>query len=74
MGALGVSHLCPTAQYRVMLELLPEYQAHPDLLSILHVRSSEGTLIPLDAFATLKTTRPLREPLRPTAFSHFLSA
>ncbi|HEU5202219.1 MAG TPA: efflux RND transporter permease subunit, partial [Nitrospira sp.] len=45
----------PTAQYRVMLELLPEYQAHPDLLSLLHVRSSEGTLIPLDAFATLKT-------------------
>ena len=38
-----------------MLELLPEYQAHPDLLSLLHVRSSEGTLIPLDAFATLKT-------------------
>jgi HAE1 family hydrophobic/amphiphilic exporter-1 len=45
----------PTAQYRVMLELLPEYQAHPDLLSLLHVRSSEGTLIPLDAFATLTT-------------------
>ena len=45
----------PTAQYRVLLELLPEYQAHPDLLSLLHVRSSEGTLIPLDAFATLKT-------------------
>ncbi len=45
----------PTAQYRVMLELLPEYQAHPDLLSLLHVRSSEGNLIPLDAFATLKT-------------------
>jgi HAE1 family hydrophobic/amphiphilic exporter-1 len=45
----------PTAQYRVMLELLPEYQAHPDLLSLLHVRSSDGLLIPLDAFATLKT-------------------
>ena len=45
----------PTAQYRVMLELLPEYQAHPDLLSLLHVRSSEGALIPLDTFATLKT-------------------
>jgi HAE1 family hydrophobic/amphiphilic exporter-1 len=44
-----------TAQYRVMLELLPEYQAHPDLLSLLHVRSSEGKLIPLDAFATLET-------------------
>jgi len=45
----------PMAQYRVMLELLPKYQAHPDLLSLLHVRSTEGTLIPLDAFATLKT-------------------
>ncbi|MCI0418119.1 MAG: efflux RND transporter permease subunit, partial [Acidobacteria bacterium] len=45
----------PTAQYRVMLELLPEYQAHPDLLSLLHVRSSEDRLIPLEAFATLTT-------------------
>jgi hydrophobic/amphiphilic exporter-1 (mainly G- bacteria), HAE1 family len=45
----------PTAQYRVLLELLPDYQAHPDLLSLLHVRSLEDSLIPLDAFATLTT-------------------
>jgi HAE1 family hydrophobic/amphiphilic exporter-1 len=45
----------PTAQYRVLLELLPDYQAHPDLLSLLHVRSLEDNLIPLDAFATLTT-------------------
>jgi hydrophobic/amphiphilic exporter-1 (mainly G- bacteria), HAE1 family len=45
----------PTAQYRVLLELLPEYQAHPDLLSLLHIRSFEDHLIPLEAFATLRT-------------------
>ena len=45
----------PTAQYRVLLELLPEYQAHPDLLSLLHFRNSEGRLIPLEAFAKLTT-------------------
>jgi HAE1 family hydrophobic/amphiphilic exporter-1 len=45
----------PTAQYRVLLELLPEYQAHPDLLSLLYIRSPEDTLIPLEAFASLTT-------------------
>jgi HAE1 family hydrophobic/amphiphilic exporter-1 len=45
----------PTAQYRVMLELLPEYQEHPDLLSLLHFRTFDGRLIPLDAFARTTT-------------------
>jgi HAE1 family hydrophobic/amphiphilic exporter-1 len=45
----------PTAQYRVLLELLPEYQAHPDLLSLLHFRNQDGRLIPLEAFASLAT-------------------
>jgi HAE1 family hydrophobic/amphiphilic exporter-1 len=45
----------PIAQYRVLLELLPQYQAHPDLLSLLYVRSSENSLIPFDAFSTVTT-------------------
>ncbi len=45
----------PNAQYRVLLELLPEYQAHADLLSQLYFRTTEGALVPLGSFATLYT-------------------
>ncbi|MCI0354133.1 MAG: efflux RND transporter permease subunit, partial [Acidobacteria bacterium] len=38
-------------QYRVIMELLPEYQADPSALSLLYVRSSSGQLIPLNAVA-----------------------
>lgn len=34
--------------YRVLMELAPEYQANPDALSFLHVRSGDGKLIPMD--------------------------
>ncbi len=44
----------PNAQYRVLLELLPSYQAYPDLLSFLRFKSPDGRLIPLEAFARLK--------------------
>jgi HAE1 family hydrophobic/amphiphilic exporter-1 len=40
-----------TNQYQVILELLPEYQANPAALSLLHVRNSAGTLIPLSSVA-----------------------
>jgi len=39
----------PNNQYRVLLELTPEDQADPQLLSKLYVRSSRGELVPLDA-------------------------
>ncbi len=45
----------PTAQYRVLLELLPEYQQHPDSLALLHFRSFDGRLVPLESFASLYT-------------------
>jgi HAE1 family hydrophobic/amphiphilic exporter-1 len=41
----------PTNEYQVILELLPEYQASPQALSMLYVRNSAGTLIPLSAVA-----------------------
>ena len=46
--------LAPDNQYQVILELLPEYQAEPSVLSLLHVRASDGRLIPIDAVAHLK--------------------
>lgn len=39
-------------QYQVILELLPEYQASPEVLSLLYVRSSSGQLVPIKALAT----------------------
>ena len=40
-----------TNQYQVILELAPEFQEDPDILSRLHVRSSSGALVPLDTVA-----------------------
>ena len=40
-----------TAQYQVILELAPEFQASPETLSRLYVRSSSGKLVPLDTVA-----------------------
>lgn len=40
-----------TNQYQVILEVDPEYQANPEALSRLYVRSSNGKLIPLDTIA-----------------------
>ena len=44
----------PNNQYRVIVELLPEYQRSPDVMALLHVRSSGGDLVPLSTLATLK--------------------
>jgi HAE1 family hydrophobic/amphiphilic exporter-1 len=52
--------LAPNDQYAVILELQPEYQVDPSALGLLYVRSSSGTLVPLNAVATLRTiTGPL---------------
>ncbi|MFN7924141.1 MAG: efflux RND transporter permease subunit [Bryobacteraceae bacterium] len=42
----------PTAQYKVLLELLPQYQMHPDLLSKIYFRSQQGVLVPMDSVAS----------------------
>src|SRR5579872_6192914 len=41
----------PNNQYRVLLELLPQYQQHVDALILLYLRSSAGEMIPLDAIS-----------------------
>ena len=45
----------PNAQYKVLLELMPQYQTHPDLLSKLYFRSGQGVLVPMDSFASTFT-------------------
>jgi HAE1 family hydrophobic/amphiphilic exporter-1 len=42
------------SQYRVLLELLPQYQRREDSLKLLYLKSSTGQLVPLDAIAKLK--------------------
>jgi HAE1 family hydrophobic/amphiphilic exporter-1 len=43
----------PDNQYRVITELLPEFQRDPATMGLLHVRSASGALVPLEAVATL---------------------
>ena len=43
-----------TSQYQVILELAPEFQGDPNILGRLHVRSSSGALVPLDAVARIQ--------------------
>ena len=42
-------------EYKVLLELMPEYQADPRALSLLYFKSPGGKLIPLDTLANVKT-------------------
>jgi HAE1 family hydrophobic/amphiphilic exporter-1 len=42
-------------EYKVLLELLPMYQADPRALSLLYFKGNNGTLIPLDTLANVKT-------------------
>jgi HAE1 family hydrophobic/amphiphilic exporter-1 len=41
-------------QYRVLLEILPEYQRYEDSLKLIHLKSDTGHLVPLDAIAHLR--------------------
>ena len=45
----------PTAQYKVLLELLPEYQKYADYLSLLYFKTPANNLVPLASFANIKT-------------------
>jgi HAE1 family hydrophobic/amphiphilic exporter-1 len=42
-----------TNQFQVILELKPEYQMDPAALALLYVRSSSGTLVPLNVLARI---------------------
>jgi HAE1 family hydrophobic/amphiphilic exporter-1 len=55
----------PTNQYRVLMELLPKYQANPDTMSLLYLRSGDGKLVPLDTVASM-----VRDT-GPQAINHF---
>lgn len=46
----------PNNQYRVIMESQPEFQTEPNALSLLYIRSGNGTLVPLDAVARLTET------------------
>ena len=46
----------PINEYKVLLELTPEFQATPNAMSMLYFKSTAGPLVPLEAFAHVKTT------------------
>jgi len=43
----------PNNQYRVILEVEPQYQSDPQSLALLHVRSASGKLVRMDALASI---------------------
>jgi len=43
-------------QYRVILEVEPRFQMSPDALDKIYVKSTTGQMVPLSAFARLRTT------------------
>ncbi|MDA8078730.1 MAG: efflux RND transporter permease subunit [Nitrospiraceae bacterium] len=54
-GARQVSTIySPSNQYRVVMELAPQYQMDPSALGMLYVRSNTGQLSPLSSLATLQ--------------------
>jgi HAE1 family hydrophobic/amphiphilic exporter-1 len=54
-GSRQVSQIyAPTDQYAVILEMKPEFQDAPETLSLLHVRSKRGDLVPLESLAALE--------------------
>ena len=46
----------PTNEYWVIMELEPQYQEDPQMLSYLYIRSSSGQLVPLSAVSSLSTS------------------
>jgi hydrophobic/amphiphilic exporter-1 (mainly G- bacteria), HAE1 family len=43
-------------EYEVLLELKPQYQSNPNVLSMLYLKGTNNQLVPLDTLATLKTS------------------
>jgi HAE1 family hydrophobic/amphiphilic exporter-1 len=60
-GARWVSTIyAPNNEYRVIVEVAPQYQWEPSSLSMLHVRAAGGALVPLETVASLaRSTGPL---------------
>jgi HAE1 family hydrophobic/amphiphilic exporter-1 len=54
----------PTNQYKVVMELEPQYQLDPAALGLLYVRSAAGQLVPLASLGTL------RNDLGPLSVNH----
>ncbi|MCK9418003.1 MAG: efflux RND transporter permease subunit [Nitrospirae bacterium] len=54
----------PNNQYRVLMELEPEYQQDPDALSLLYIRSSDNQLVPL------RTVSKLSQSVGPLSVNH----
>jgi HAE1 family hydrophobic/amphiphilic exporter-1 len=71
-GALGASYgslqvstiYAPTNQYQVITEVEPQYQKDPSALSMLYIRSSSGTLVPLN------TVTKLSQDVGPLSVNH----
>jgi HAE1 family hydrophobic/amphiphilic exporter-1 len=55
----------PANQYSVIAEVDPQYQRDPEALSKLYIRSSKGTLVPLDAVVSMKRS------VGPLSVNHF---
>jgi HAE1 family hydrophobic/amphiphilic exporter-1 len=50
----------PNNQYQVITELAPEFQAHPNAIAMLYIRSSAGELVPLSSLGSISQgTGPL---------------
>ncbi|MCX5905932.1 MAG: efflux RND transporter permease subunit, partial [Deltaproteobacteria bacterium] len=45
--------LTPNNEYQVLMELEPQYQMDTSALSLLHIRSSQGKLVPLNTLVSL---------------------
>ena len=56
----------PINQYHVLLELKPEYQAQPDAVSLLYLKSQDGQRVPLDT-----VTRSDHGDVGPQTINHF---
>ena len=55
-GTRQVSQIyAPNNQYQVILQVAPEFQQDAAAMSLLYVRASSGSLIPLNTLATMKT-------------------
>ena len=55
-GTRQVSQIyAPNNQYQVIMRVAPQFQRDPAAMSLLHIRSSSGRLIPLESVARMKT-------------------
>jgi HAE1 family hydrophobic/amphiphilic exporter-1 len=55
----------PTSQYKVIMELLPEFQADPNSLHLLHIKSNKNNLVPLSSLVTIS------KKVGPVTVAHF---